>query len=372
MGRYGLRIFHNMVPRTYPCKGLTYDSTNPDEPYWQNPPITANFDNFVGWKNNRNGAIAERVGDVRFNNFKTADNLLAGIEYSLTGELKGDYASINTALIIGRTNNTELYLDVSSPHGIITARTENFVIRDVKFYNFDFNDAAALGTCSHCFHDAATDQGARTITTSGLWFDEDTMPRRIRYQTPFKAIFYDLDGSLTGVGANSWATFDKRSHNIWDACTVSEEIHNGVVCDNSVQIRSIRFHSYSPSGLFDGMALKVLPYDDDIINAFNETELEEYIDDRSNYGSFNWKFKNGKDWATPFVTGHKYKISWGLTGIDFETMKFTISEKYLETDHSVYFVHNFTDVRQAIYFTTGGETFDNETIPDSWDDFTTG
>jgi len=23
-------------------------------------------------------------------------------------------------------------------------------------------------------------------------------------------------------------------------------------------------------------------------------------------------------WAVPFVTGHKYKISWGYTGIDFD------------------------------------------------------
>jgi len=23
-------------------------------------------------------------------------------------------------------------------------------------------------------------------------------------------------------------------------------------------------------------------------------------------------------WAVPFVTGHKYKISWGFTGIDFD------------------------------------------------------
>ena len=64
MGRYGLRIFHNMVPRMFPCRAMVFDPSTPDNPYWMNPPITANFDNFVGWKNNRNGAIAERVGDV--------------------------------------------------------------------------------------------------------------------------------------------------------------------------------------------------------------------------------------------------------------------------------------------------------------------
>jgi hypothetical protein len=89
-GRYGLRIFHNMVPRTFPCKPLTFDPTNAADPYWENPLITANFNNLVSWKNKRNGAIAERVGDVRFNGFKTADNILAGIEFSLTAEV-GDY-----------------------------------------------------------------------------------------------------------------------------------------------------------------------------------------------------------------------------------------------------------------------------------------
>jgi hypothetical protein len=33
-----------------------------------------------------NGAIVEKVGDVRFYNFKVSDNLECGIEFSLTGE----------------------------------------------------------------------------------------------------------------------------------------------------------------------------------------------------------------------------------------------------------------------------------------------
>jgi len=92
MGRYGLRIFHNMVPRKYPCKGISYDANVPENPYWKNPAITANFYDFTGWKCKRNGAIAEKVGDVRFINFKTADNILAGIEFSLA-DLYGDDAA---------------------------------------------------------------------------------------------------------------------------------------------------------------------------------------------------------------------------------------------------------------------------------------
>lgn len=157
-----------------------FDPTATGDKYWKNPLITANFDNLTSWKNNRNGAIAERVGDVRFNNFKTADNLLAGMEFSLTHEVGDNMAQVNGGLVIGKTLNTEELLDLASPHGIITPRTENFVIQNTKFFNFDWNTAAALGTCSHCFHPAATDSGARTITLNNLSYDA-TVAKRIRY-----------------------------------------------------------------------------------------------------------------------------------------------------------------------------------------------
>ena len=69
-----------MVPRQKPCKSVWYDPDTPDDPYHSNPPITARMEDFTSWKNGRNGAIAERLGDVRFIGFKTADNVLAGIE----------------------------------------------------------------------------------------------------------------------------------------------------------------------------------------------------------------------------------------------------------------------------------------------------
>jgi hypothetical protein len=46
--------------------------------------VTANFINYTGWKNLHNGAIFEQIGDVRFINFKVSDNLLAGIEVSMS------------------------------------------------------------------------------------------------------------------------------------------------------------------------------------------------------------------------------------------------------------------------------------------------
>ena len=159
---------------------MVYDATDPKNLYPDNPPIIAEFHNLVSYKNGRNGAIAERVGAVQFHNFKTADNVLAGIEFSVIEDNMDGLAKIVGGLIIGRTENTEFAIDMESPHGIITPRTENFSIEGTKFYNYNWNDAAALGTCSHCFHAAATDSGARTVRVSDLVFDI-TVDKRIFY-----------------------------------------------------------------------------------------------------------------------------------------------------------------------------------------------
>jgi hypothetical protein len=100
-----------MTPFTYPCMATIYDSSylskNKTDPYWENPPILTNFENFTGWKCGRNGAIAETMGNVHWNNFKLADNMLAGIEFSLTNQVSDDMARIFNATVVGRTNNSE-------------------------------------------------------------------------------------------------------------------------------------------------------------------------------------------------------------------------------------------------------------------------
>jgi hypothetical protein len=102
-----------MVPRKYPCKPIVYDPNNATDPYWKIPSIPAVFDGFTGWKNGRNGHIASFVGDVTFKNFKVADNRLAGMEIGICDYYGDNTTTIDNALIIGRTNNTELILDTS-------------------------------------------------------------------------------------------------------------------------------------------------------------------------------------------------------------------------------------------------------------------
>jgi hypothetical protein len=160
------------------------------------------------------------VGAVFFKDFKTADNILAGIEFELTWECEDGTCGIDGATIVGKTSNADSTLEGSSPAGIITPRSENMRVMNVDFYNFNFNSAAALKSCSHCWHPASTDSGARTVRFEGLTFTDCNY--KVRYETPYRAIYHDLDGSLTGLGAGSWAT-PYWGHNHWDgACEIDE------------------------------------------------------------------------------------------------------------------------------------------------------
>jgi hypothetical protein len=86
--------------------------------------------------------------------------------------------------------------------------------------------------------------------------------------------------------------------------------------------------------------MRILKYDDSTLISVDRTQ---YAEDLENYTSYPW-LKSG--WTIPFVTGHKYKISWGNNGLDWDQMRVDLSERWEESDRSVYFIHNFTDVRQ--------------------------
>lgn len=102
--------------------------------------------------------------------------------------------------------------------------------------------------------------------------------------------------------------------------------------------------------------MKILRYDDDIRTEFGDTNLTSYLGgNMTNYTSiknqhgsmlFLKKLDPMNGWATPFVTGHKYKISFGMTGLDYEQLLIDTSERWEEWDKPIYLVHNWTDVRQ--------------------------
>jgi hypothetical protein len=159
-------------------------------------------------------------------------------------------------LIVGRSENGDAETNSSFSHGIITPRTENFQVHNVSFYNFDVAEKAALGSCSHCWFPPSTDSGARTITFSNLYFDS-SVTVKIRYQEPFRDIFYDTDGTLTGLGPKTWAT-PYWQHNEVPECKKDLQVYDGLICDSTVQVRRIVFHNYEPLTVLTMLDMKVI------------------------------------------------------------------------------------------------------------------
>jgi hypothetical protein len=96
------------------------------------------------------------------------------------------------------------------------------------------------------------------------------------------------------------------------------------------------------------MYFYVLRYDDDMwLENGGPHNKTEYVLNKTNYAEIEFKDRKnpGNSWATPFVTGHKYKIHWAKTGIDFESIRADLSPNWKQNDSSIYFVHNYTDVR---------------------------
>jgi len=69
--------------------------------------------------------------------------------------------------------------------------------------------------------------------SSGLTFDANTVPKKVWYQYPFRGIWNDQDGSLTGLGANSWATAYFK-FNEQNECTKDLAVYDGIICDNTI------------------------------------------------------------------------------------------------------------------------------------------
>ena len=116
-----------MIPREKPCSPIDYKT---------NKPLTANFERLTSYKNGRNGAIAELVGDIRFTDFKVADNKLAGMEISKPGEVVDGLTQISGGLALGCSLNAEPEF-MKTSKGIITGQRENLSVKNVKFYKFD-------------------------------------------------------------------------------------------------------------------------------------------------------------------------------------------------------------------------------------------
>jgi hypothetical protein len=149
----------------------------------------------------KKGIMGGDLGDVVFRNITVADNRESGVEFEriVLGADQLDVMHSENIFVVGQSNGNPGV----AGFGIVAPQSDLYFVTDARFYNFP--TGAALSDCSHCMTPKA-DSGARTTRFSNLQFDDDTVNARIRWSEPWKGIFHDLDGTLTGHGADSYVS----------------------------------------------------------------------------------------------------------------------------------------------------------------------
>ena len=111
--------------------------------------------------------------------------------------------------------------------------------------------------------------------------------------------------------------------------------------------------------------MMILQWDDG--NTMTQLEKETKMNNTALHGEVTFRDKtcSGGCWPVPLVTGHTYKFSFGKTGVNFESMRVSLSERWKPWDKPIHLVHNFSDVREKIeiYNTANNKIeFENDTI----------
>ena len=346
-GRYGLRIFPIYNPLLKPCKALDSNVDSLD----YNVAMKATLENMLVYKNKERGFITEQIGNLEMTGFVGSDNADSNLEVSRvipfgTG-LYGDSPRFTNSFLIGWTNNPNSVSHHS--WGIVSPRSDNFIIDKASFYNFDYAGSGAISTCSRChISDASTDSGSRTIFLNGLKFDS-SVTKRLFMNFPTHPILIDIDGSLGGnlvtyaalpaiMPLNpSWYITANTPYLLNSSHSCSPCVLDTNIADNAIKCPGTK-HQLRRIALTDAgntHAIRIKGITD------RPTEADKLF--TTNTGTMAYKsHEDPKGWAVPFITGCKYLIGFGSTFVDWDKLELRRNKFYLETDLTTQLVFGYT------------------------------
>ncbi|OMJ78805.1 hypothetical protein SteCoe_21333 [Stentor coeruleus] len=332
-GKYGLRIFPRLMPLIDPCSELISEGNF----------VTTTFYRLTAWKNRRNGAIAEEVGDIRFSGFKVADNMLAGLEMTYTNYATWYQSSrITDAVVVGNSENAELDLNPSQ-RGIVTPQTDGFLVENTRFYNFG-PEQYIFGDESHSVQCPVFDSGGRLVKLSGIKIDGSN--KRFHWNWPLRGIYEIIDDqSIWPKGTHIAAPW---IHLSTPECSKDDDM--GAYICNTATIRRVTIYSIVPSYML-GPSLNVLRQTGTgipttVLTAEDGTTETVPAWSPVFYGKGQNNHRIGKSYALPLVTQNNYWLFWGNEApMDFESLK--IEQDIMEHD-DWFILHfnfsvNFTD-----------------------------
>ena len=356
-GRYGLRLFEEHTPRTYPCDPVLVEpvegSSNPEQEAFQpNPPIPAVYENFVGYKNMRSAIITERIGAVQFKGIKTADNIEEGIEISLPGYCPMGQGFIDDALIVGTTENAGDLALYEQTKGITTGQRDSFYYKNIMFSDFSIPDndqVAAIGTCSHCSKSLDIKGFVNTHVMSGLTFNN--VERKILYHKLKKTIVHNPDGTIRGDGVDVYMTsslphlLDRKF-----ICQDDVTLDDSVVCTKP--IRKVLINKIQPVTELSGQKIRIL-LEDDYQDLMTNTPLAKEKPETALLPNLAM----AGQWEFPVLMGESYSLKW-LDEIDVSAFNMERSRLYKAEDGDVLMHFRHVDRRDEFTVKSRGRELD--------------
>eukprot|EP00049_Salpingoeca_infusionum_P016727 m.345219 g.345219 ORF g.345219 m.345219 type:complete len:3928 (+) comp16139_c0_seq5:247-12030(+) len=318
-GVHGLRIYPAYFPHEDPC-----DTTSPPSPQY--------FYNFTSFHNGGHGIFGKKNGDLHHVNAKLVDN---GNEELLWKIMKTVYREddphLKDSLLVNHPTNPRK----KHVAGLMMPQNEFFHASGVKFVNY--LDGGAISGCASCGSSTDQKQGGYTYRFDGVSFTNSS--KRTLWTVPFRQIFLDLDGSLTGYENGTATPYYAFNHYPGLCDAMDETYDNGIVCNGTVAVRRLQVDAIEPREL-DWMKLEI-----------------GQRDNRAKNDSLNYQVKELSGWVVPIVTDKPYFAGFRSI-VDFRSMRLRLSEpEYMQyRQEMVELIWNYTDYRYAFDVTYADDT----------------
>jgi hypothetical protein len=207
------------------------------------PPSPQYFYNNSYFRNGGNGLFYKQGGDNHHVHSKFAQN---GVDLFWI-----KYSTHDDSRLIPNVKDCAFW-GGRGAQAIFAPQAEYWYVNGSRFMNYE-SGAGVISGCNSCCSPIKLKQGAYTYRFERLEFENS--PVRTEWTCPYKQIFYDLDGTLTGQAGGT--TLPSYKFNQWDgeceddASGTYNGGRTGMVCNNKVRVRRLQIWGNAPRELDD-------------------------------------------------------------------------------------------------------------------------
>ena len=188
-------------------------------------------------------------------------------------------------------------------------------------------------------------QGGYTVRVSGLAFENVT--RRVSWGSPFKDIFLDLDGSLSGVVNGTAAPF-YAFNNFPECPRAGPELSLATLCGASTPLRRLQIDGVGPSQM-DLTPFLLASTAGNGTTAFRTMELYGWAAPVVANKPYDASFRTMADWTSMRLRYSEPELvtpgEWLQLSFNYSLTRYAFTTRYSDTATSVY---NFPDESSAL------------------------